>query len=240
MSEQLKGEMPVDYTPPFIPLFHHLMDDLKERCGSKFFEIKKHRMHSNWSKRDTVAVWVDQQIVDLVNKCDRKAIKKSVDKIENKRKISNDSQNKGILKRLLSKSSNKEYSDSDCGSNLSDNTSRISSLDSDFRIRPKTSSANSPMPSCKNIWSVQDINKLREYEEKQILEEIARGLVQYQRNANFYYLDTSNDTARTFLLFQKYESKLDHFIELSRLIRCHFIDSSGNLHEQFIIVGSVQ
>ena len=240
MSELIKAidtdEGQLDYTPPSIPLFHHLIDDLKERCGSKLFEIKKHRLRSNWSKRDTLAVWVNQEIVDLVDRVsDDKAVKKSVEKVEKKRKVSNDSQNKGILKRLLSKSSNKEYSDTD-SITCSDTMSRLSSLDSEFRMRWKPSSAHSPMPSCKNIWSVQDFNKLREYDEKQILEEIARGLVHYQRNADIYHLDDSNQIARQFLLLQNYEG-IGSLLSKLKLFNISS-NRSGTLHEQVISLGA--
>lgn len=208
MSELMKSEIHrdcIDYTPPSIPLFNDLIDDLKERCGSKMFEIRKHRMRSNWSKRDTLAVWVDQQIADLVNRVDAKDIRRSVEKIEKKRKSSNDSQNKGILKRLLSKSPDKEFSDTDSVSNFSDSSSRLSSFDSDFRVKSRLSSAQSPEPSCKNIWSVQDFHKLREHDERLVLEEIARGLVHYQRNASLFCLKASDRVAKHFLLLQGYQ-----------------------------------
>ena len=205
ISEQIKKDVnPLDYTPPSIPLFHDLMDDLKEKCGSKFFEIKKHRFHSNWTKRDsTIAVWVDQQIIDLVESAkNKKKIQKRVEKI---RKNSKELQNKGIIKKILNKS-NKDYCESVSGGSVSESrTNSIVSCNSESKLRTKLCRTNSPMPSCKNIWSVADFQKLREYDEKEILEEIARGLVRYQRNVTHYYLSDSNESAENFLLLHPYE-----------------------------------
>ena len=203
MSEQIKKDInPLDYTSPSIPLFEDLMDDLKEKCGSKFFEIKKHRFHSNWTKRETVAVWVDQQIDDLVESAkNKKKIQKRVEKIE--RKNSKEIRNKGFLNKIVNK--NKEYCESGSAGSVSDGrTDSIASWSSESKVKSKLS-PNSPMPSCKNIWSVTDFQKLREYDEKEILEVIAKGLIHYQRNVTYYYLDHSNEIAQTFLLLHPYE-----------------------------------
>ncbi|CAG2180199.1 unnamed protein product, partial [Oppiella nova] len=175
MSEQLKTDAdPLTYTSPSIPLFSDLMDYLKERCGAKYFEIKSHRLRSHWSKRETIAVWVDQQIDDLIGVAkDKKKVQKRVEYI---RKTSLEGQRKGIFKKLLTKrsGSNKEYSDSMSNDTDSRNSS-ITSLNSE-KLRLKLMSEKSAKPSCKNIWSVADIQRLREFDEKEILEEIVRGL----------------------------------------------------------------
>lgn len=215
MSELIKKDMnPLDYSSPSIPLFEDLMDELKERCGSKLFEIKKHRFHSNWTKTETIAVWVDQQIVDLVETANnKKKIQKRIEKIK---KNSKDIQNKGNG----SKRSSKEYSESgSIGSATDSRTGSLISWSSESRARTKLMSNGGPVASCKNIWSVTDFQKLRESDEKEILEEIVRGLIHYQRNVTNYYLNDSDESARTFLLLHPYESTILSFFK-NIFIKC--------------------
>ncbi len=225
LSELIKRESgPLDYTSPSIPIFEDLMDNLKERCGSKYFEIKQHRLHSNWSKPETIAYWVEDQIVDLVNVAqEKRKIQKRVERIH---KDSNKEQNKGIFHRILSTSKSKDTSDS--GSASSSTTSRNSSISS-FRsydskqsitsdsqiikskLFPRNSldMSKSAQPSCKNIWSVADMQKLQEDDEKEILQEIARGLVNYQKDIMLYLIEGHQQIAQNFLLLQSYDGILD-------------------------------
>lgn len=219
LSELIKRENePLDYTSPSIPLFDDLIDYLKERCGSKYFEIKQHRLHSNWSKPETIANWVDNEIVDLKNAAqDKRKILKRVERIN---KGSHKSENKGIFYRILHPTKNKDLSDSASASSDS-TTSRTNSLTSSKLSRDSKQSISSDsrlirsklnkssQPSCKNIWSVADMQELAEDDEKEILQEIARGLVHYQKNIMLYYLEDHEDRAKNFLLFQSYEGILD-------------------------------
>jgi hypothetical protein len=69
--------------------------------------------------------------------------------------------------------------------------------------------SKSAQPSCKNIWSVADMQKLQADDEKEILQEIARGLVNYQKDIMLYLLEGHQQIAQNFLLLQSYDGILD-------------------------------
>ncbi len=228
LSELIKRESgPLDYASPSIPLFDDLMDNLKERCGSKYYEIKQHRLRSNWSKPETIAYWVEDQIVDLENVAqEKRKIQKRVERIH---KDSNKEQNKGIFNRIRKASKSKDTLDSVSAS--SSTTSRNSSFSSyksydskhsivsdsqliKSKIFPRNSldmnrNSKSAQPSCKNIWSVADMQKLQADDEQEILQEIARGLVIYQKDIVLYLLEGHQQIAQNFLLLQSYDGIFD-------------------------------
>ncbi len=64
---------------------YDLIDYLKESCGAKYFEIKQHRLDSNWWKSDSMAYWVESEIVDLENVAqEKRKILKRVERINKK------------------------------------------------------------------------------------------------------------------------------------------------------------
>ncbi|CAG2107611.1 unnamed protein product, partial [Medioppia subpectinata] len=200
--------------------------DLKERCGAKYLEIKTHRLRSHWSTTDTIAVWVDKEIDHLIGVAkDKKKIQK---KVENIRKSSVEMKpKKSILKKLMRRRSisSKEVSDSLSTGTDSRNDS-IASLNTE-KLKLRLMHEKGVKPSFKNIWSVADIQRLRDFEEKEILEEIVRGLVVYQRKANDYHLNESNQSVRDFLLLQSYK-ELDDCLKRSYLLEAKTLKKTSN------------
>ncbi|CAG2106726.1 unnamed protein product [Medioppia subpectinata] len=227
ISEQIKREAePLAHSSPSIPLFDEFIDDLKERCGAKYLEIKTHRLRSHWSTTDTIAVWVDKEIDHLIGVAkDKKKIQK---KVENIRKSSVEMRpKKSILKKLMRRRSisSKEVSDSLSTGTDSRNDS-IASLNTE-KLKLRLMHEKGIKPSFKNIWSVADIQRLRDFEEKEILEEIVRGLVVYQRKANDYHLNESNQSVRDFLLLQPYK-ELDDCLKRSYLLEAKTLKKTSN------------
>ena len=202
MSEQLKRENKFpDYTSPSIMLFDDVIDDLKNRCGYKMLEIKQHRLHGHWLKPENIASWVDQEVTDLVNKVN---LKNSVSPKMNK---------KGIFSSIKQKIKTKDQDtiSIESASSLSGtSSSSIGSAKMSYSRSFSRELCGIPERDLRHPgkahWSIVEMQKLNKDEEKEILNEMAKGLKEYQNNIKLYQLEIHDEEIRDFLLLNKYNS----------------------------------
>ncbi|RWS03555.1 hypothetical protein B4U79_16501 [Dinothrombium tinctorium] len=186
----------VDYKrAPCLPMFDDWLRDLKNRCLLKMEEIKNRKqIRGHWERPENIASWLNVEIVGLENSVQIK----SESKAEKKKKRS-------FMKKLKKNLSHK--SKTETNEKTANGASAAFAVSNGNETENNGNFGNENQISLKQEESFPiDFAKLEAEEEREVLEEVQKGLRDYKQKASMYNVESTNITAQNFLLLESYDT----------------------------------